>query len=84
MSELVREIVDVNAFIGGDEEHPLLTVEAEGLTPTAGWANVRLRQGRLVPSFGYVTGAPEDGGFSAALDEELQRMHQFLARDAQV
>jgi hypothetical protein len=42
MSELVREIVDVNAFIGGDEEHPLLTVEAEGLTPTAGWANVRL------------------------------------------
>ena len=42
MSELVREIIDVNAFIGGDEEHPLLTVEAEGLTPTAGWANVRL------------------------------------------
>ena len=42
MSELVREIVDVNAFIGGDEENPLLTVEAEGLIPTAGWANVRL------------------------------------------
>ena len=32
----------MNAFIGGDEEHPLLIVEAEGLTPTAGWANVRL------------------------------------------
>ena len=42
MSELVREIVDVNAFIGGDEENPLLTVEAEGLTPTAGWTSVRL------------------------------------------
>ncbi len=54
MSELVREIVDVNAFIGGDEENPLLTVEAEGLTPTAGWANVRL------DPHVYIT-PPEDG-----------------------
>ena len=42
MSELVREIVEVNASIDGDEENPLLVVEAEGLAPTAGWANVRL------------------------------------------
>lgn len=54
MSELVREIVDVNAFIGGDEENPLLTVEAEGVTPTAGWANVRL------DPHVYIT-PPEDG-----------------------
>ena len=42
MSELVREIVEVNAGIDGDEENPLLVVEAEGLAPTAGWTNVRL------------------------------------------
>ncbi|WP_332819009.1 hypothetical protein [Sphingopyxis sp.] len=54
MSELVREIVEVNAFIGGDEENPVLTVEAEGLTPTAGWSEVRLE-----PHV-YIT-PPEDG-----------------------
>ena len=42
MSELVREIVEVTAWIAGDEENPQLTVEAEGLAPTAGWTNVRL------------------------------------------
>lgn len=42
MSELVREIVEVNAFVGGDDENPVLTVEAEGLAPTAGWSHVRL------------------------------------------
>lgn len=42
MSELVREIVEVNAYIGGDEEKALLTVEAEGITPTAGWTNLQL------------------------------------------
>lgn len=42
MSELVREIVEVNASIDGDEENPLLVVEVEGLAPTAGWTNVRL------------------------------------------
>ena len=42
MSELVREIVELSAFVGGDEESPLLTVEAEGLAPTAGWVKVRL------------------------------------------
>lgn len=42
MSELVREIVELNAFVGGDEDSPVLTVEAEGLAPTAGWVKVRL------------------------------------------
>jgi len=42
MSELVREIVEVNASIDGDEENPLLVVEVEGLAPTIGWANIRL------------------------------------------
>ena len=42
MSELVREIVEVNASIDGDEDQPLLVVEAEGLAATAGWTNVRL------------------------------------------
>ena len=42
MSELVREIVEVNAGIDGDEENPLLVVEVEGLAPTIGWTNVRL------------------------------------------
>ena len=54
MSELVREIVEVNASIDGDEENPLLIVEAEGLAPTAGWANVRL------DPHVYIT-PPEDG-----------------------
>jgi hypothetical protein len=54
MSELVREIVEVNAAIGGDEENAVLTVEAEGLAPTAGWANVRL------DPHVYIT-PPEDG-----------------------
>jgi hypothetical protein len=54
MSELVREIVEVTAFIEGDEENLLLTVEAEGLAPTAGWANVRLE------AHVYID-APEDG-----------------------
>lgn len=54
MSELVREIVEVNAFVGGDEENPLLTVEAEGMASTTGWAEVRLE-----PHI-YIT-PPEDG-----------------------
>jgi hypothetical protein len=54
MSELVREIVEVNASIDGDEENPLLVVEAEGLAPTAGWANVRLEP------HAYIT-PPDDG-----------------------
>jgi hypothetical protein len=54
MSELVREIVEVNASIDGDEENPLLIVEVEGLAPTAGWTNVRLEP--------HVTITPPDDG----------------------
>lgn len=54
MSELVREIVEVNAGIDGDEENPLLIVEAEGLAPTIGWTNVRL------DPHAYIT-PPDDG-----------------------
>ena len=55
MSELVREIVEVNAAIDGDEENPVLIVEVEGLAATAGWSNVRLE-----PHV-YIT--PPDDGF---------------------
>ncbi|WP_425599689.1 DNA glycosylase AlkZ-like family protein [Luteimonas abyssi] len=44
-----------------------------------GWANVGVRDGRVDPAFGYVGGAPRDAAFRAALDEEMQRMTQFLA-----
>ena len=54
MSELVREIVEVTAFVDGDEENLLLTVEAEGSAATAGWTNVRLE------AHVYIT-PPEDG-----------------------
>ena len=54
MSELVREIVEVNAGIDGDEENPLLIVEVEGLAATAGWTNVRL------DPHAYIT-PPDDG-----------------------
>lgn len=54
MSELVREIVELNAGIDGDEDSPLLVVEVEGLAPTAGWTSVRLE-----PHV-YIT-PPEDG-----------------------
>lgn len=54
MSELVREIVEVAAMVGGDADDPLLIVEADGLAPTAGWTNVRLE-----PHV-YIT-PPDDG-----------------------
>lgn len=54
MSELVREIVEITAFVTGDDEHEQLTVEAEGLAPTAGWTNVRLEAHIYID-------APEDG-----------------------
>ncbi|MBA3941149.1 MAG: hypothetical protein C0520_08065 [Sphingopyxis sp.] len=55
MSELVREIVEVNAAIDdGDEENPILIVEVEGLAPTGGWVNVRLEPHIAID-------APDDG-----------------------
>ena len=44
-----------------------------------GWANLSAAKGRLVADVGFVTGrAPADAGFSAALDDELQRLTAFL------
>ena len=45
-----------------------------------GWANLPARDGSVEPAFGYVAGAaPGGAAFRGALDEELQRMGQFLA-----
>jgi uncharacterized protein YcaQ len=44
-----------------------------------GWANVGVRDGRLVPEFGYVAGRPPAGReFRRALDDELDRFGRFL------
>jgi uncharacterized protein YcaQ len=45
-----------------------------------GWGNLAVRDGRLESRFGYVAGkAPKGTGFRDALDDELERMRQFLA-----
>jgi len=45
-----------------------------------GWANVSAPEGRLQPAFGYADAKkPHGAAFRAGLDEELQRMTQFLA-----
>ena len=44
-----------------------------------GWANVTNAAGGLQTSFGYAGAKPRDAAFRAALDDELQRMTQFLA-----
>ena len=43
-----------------------------------GWANVGLRGGRVEAELGYVDRAPKDRVFRNALDDELQRMTDFL------
>ena len=43
-----------------------------------GWANVGMRGGRLEAELGYVDRAPKDRVFRDALDDELQRMTDFL------
>lgn len=44
-----------------------------------GWGNVAVKDGRLQPQLGYVSGrAPRSAAFRAALDDELQRMSAFL------
>ncbi|MDP9962823.1 uncharacterized protein YcaQ [Variovorax paradoxus] len=45
-----------------------------------GWANVTAPEGRLQPAFGYADRRPRDALFRAALDDELHRMTQFLAK----
>ena len=45
-----------------------------------GWGNLAVQGDRLVADLGYVVGkAPADAGFAAALDDELQRVSDFLA-----
>ncbi|MGE6332801.1 DNA glycosylase AlkZ-like family protein [Stenotrophomonas sp. NPDC077659] len=44
-----------------------------------GWANVASREGVLQPSFGYASGnAPKEVAFRNALDDELQRLDDFM------
>ncbi|HEV7914385.1 MAG TPA: crosslink repair DNA glycosylase YcaQ family protein, partial [Albitalea sp.] len=45
-----------------------------------GWGNVAVKEGRLLPAFGYVEGAaPRGAVFRRELDAEIERLHAFLA-----
>ncbi len=45
-----------------------------------GWGNLAVRDGALHAEIGHVSGkAPRDGAYRRALDQELQRLHEFLA-----
>ena len=43
-----------------------------------GWANLALRQGRLMPEVGFVGPRIGDAAFVNAVDGELQRISEFL------
>jgi uncharacterized protein len=43
-----------------------------------GWANVAVKNGVLAPEIGFAGPRPREAGFGAALDEELQRLSDFL------
>jgi uncharacterized protein len=43
-----------------------------------GWANVAVRDGRLQPSIGFFGPRLLDPAFTAAVDDELHRLHGFL------
>ena len=44
-----------------------------------GWGNLALKDGRLIPDIGFVAGRPpHEAGFSAAMDDELERAAVFL------
>ena len=43
-----------------------------------GWGNVRTKDGLLIPEFGYIDSKPRALPFASALDDELQRMSEFL------
>ncbi len=43
-----------------------------------GWANASVCGGRVEAEFGYAAGAPKGIAFRAALDEEMQRLAEFL------
>lgn len=44
-----------------------------------GWANLGMRGDRLQADFGYAAKKPAGASFRAALDDEMQRMGEFLA-----
>ena len=45
-----------------------------------GWANVTVKGGELQADFGYVAGRPpSERAFHRALEDEIQRMREFLA-----
>jgi len=44
-----------------------------------GWGNLAWRDGRLDADIGYVAGRAPRGSFKSALDDELQRLTDFLA-----
>jgi uncharacterized protein YcaQ len=44
-----------------------------------GWTNITMRDGKMVPESGYVSGrAPRDRGFKQSLERELDAMRTFL------
>lgn len=43
-----------------------------------GWANLSVKDGQLTPDLGFIGARPRGAGFSVALDEELQRISDFL------
>jgi uncharacterized protein len=43
-----------------------------------GWANVSVRDGRLQPSIGFFGPRLDEPEFTAAVDDELHRLHRFL------
>jgi uncharacterized protein YcaQ len=45
-----------------------------------GWGNLAVKGGALQVDLGYVSGrAPRDAAYRRALEEELQRLREFLA-----
>ncbi|MBQ0945401.1 YcaQ family DNA glycosylase [Ideonella sp. 4Y16] len=46
-----------------------------------GWGNLAVADGRLQAELGYVDKRPRGAAFTAALDDELQRLAQFLGLD---
>lgn len=43
-----------------------------------GWANVAVREGRMLPEVGFFGPRIKDTSFAQAVDEELHRLHAFL------
>jgi len=43
-----------------------------------GWANLAVKNGKLVSKMGYVGSRPREGGFASALEAELDAMRVFL------